>query len=166
VDTRLRKLEAGEYDAVVLAEAGLRRLGLADRITQILPFEIVLPAAGQGALAIEARADDEAARRFVSPLDHPLTRAAVLAERALIAALGAGCTAPVAALGRVEGERLTLSGRVLSPDGVELREAARSASLVEALVLGRQVAEELTNGGRVKEEGGEASGQWPVASGQ
>ena len=107
VDTRLRKLHEGGYDAVVLAEAGLRRLGLAGQITQ-LPLEIVLPAAGQGALGLETRADDAATRRIVAPLDHPPTHAAVRAERACWRrsrpAAGAG-----GRVGRVDGGRLTLS---------------------------------------------------------
>ncbi len=99
VDTRLRKLAEGGYDALVLAEAGLRRLGLDRHIAQVLPCEIVLPAPGQGAMAIETRADDERTRRIVADFDHPPTRAAVTAERTLLSALEGGCLAPVAALG-------------------------------------------------------------------
>ena len=117
VDTRLRKLHEGGYDALLLAEAGLRRLGLDHEIAEAVPLEIVLPAAGQGALGLETRDEDASARRIVAPLDHPPTHAAVRAERALLAALEGGCLAPVAALGRVEGERLTLTGRVIGHDG-------------------------------------------------
>jgi hydroxymethylbilane synthase len=143
VDTRVRKLRQGDYDGLVLAEAGLRRLGLAGQITETLPFEIVLPAAAQGALGLETRAADEAAYRLAVELDHPPSRAAVLAERALLAAVGGGCTAPVAALARVVGDRLTLTGRILSPDGVEMREATRTATIDDPLAAGRQVADLL-----------------------
>jgi hydroxymethylbilane synthase len=159
IDTRLRKLRgdpsdfrSGEnrtapYDALVLAEAGLRRLGLEAHITQKLPFEIVLPAPGQGALALEIRSDDEPTRRLVAQLDHAPTHAAVVAERAMLAALQGGCLAPVAALGRVDGDRLTLIGRVLSADGVRRIEAHETATLAEAVPLGRQVAELLLTQG-------------------
>jgi hydroxymethylbilane synthase len=147
VDTRVRKLEASEYDAVVLAEAGLHRLGLESRITQRLPLEIVLPAPGQGALALETRDDDEATRRAVAQLDHPPSHAAVEAERAMLAALQGGCLAPVAALGRIEAERLTLIGRVLSRDGVQRISSAETADPGDALDLGRHVAEMLLGQG-------------------
>lgn len=147
IDTRLRKLSSPEYDAIVLAEAGLRRLGLESHIAQILPLEIVLPAPGQGALALEVRADDESTRRIVAQLDHPPTHAAVAAERAMLAALQGGCLAPVAGLGRIDGDRLTLIGRVLSRDGVRRIEAHETATLAEAVPLGRQVAEVLLSQG-------------------
>jgi hydroxymethylbilane synthase len=143
VDTRVRKLREGQYDAIVLAEAGLARLGLAGEITQHIPLEIVLPAVGQGALALEARADDAAVRAATAPLDHQPTHAAVLAERALMATLQGGCTAPVAALGSVEGDRLTLVGRVVGLDGAKLLEARRTGSVADADALGRAVAEVL-----------------------
>jgi len=159
IDTRLRKLRGdcpdfrvGEngtvpFDALVLAEAGLRRLGLEAHITQRLPLEIVLPAPGQGALALEIRTDDEPTRRIVAQLDHPPTRAAVTAERAMLAALQGGCLAPIAALGRVDGDRLTLIGRVLGRDGVRRIEAHEAATLAEAVALGRQVADVLLDQG-------------------
>ncbi len=147
IDTRLRKLDEGGYDALVLAEAGLRRLGLDQHITQVLPWEIVLPAPGQGAMALETRADDEPTRRIAAELDHPPTRAAVTAERTLLAALQGGCLAPVAALGRIEGDRLTLVGRVLSRDGARRIEAADSAAVGEAVALGRHVADALLTQG-------------------
>lgn len=147
VDTRLRKVQTPDYDAVVLAEAGLRRLGLEAQITQTLPLEIVLPAPGQGALALEIRADDERTRRIVAELDHPPTHAAVAAERAMLAALQGGCLAPIAAFARVEGDRLTLVGRVLSRDGVRRIEATETATVAESLALGRQVAEALLTQG-------------------
>ena len=102
---------------MVLAEAGLTRLGLTAEITQSMPMSIVLPAVGQGALALETRRDDDATRAALAPLDHPPTHQAVLAERAMLAALHGGCLAPIAAWGRMENNRLALTGRVLSPDG-------------------------------------------------
>jgi len=143
VDTRLQKLRQGGFHALVLAEAGLRRLNFAGQITQILPLGIMLPAVGQGALGLETRDDDRDTRQIVARLDHPPTRAAVLAERALLSALQGGCMAPVAALGRVEQGRLTLTGRVLSHDGVKMLETSETAPVADAEVLGRRVAESL-----------------------
>lgn len=117
VDTRLRKLDQGQYDAIVLAEAGLRRLGLEGRITQVLPRTHMLPAVGQGALGLETREDDVAAQAALRPLDDRAARTAVLAERALLAALRAGCLAPVAALGELQQDQLVLTAAVFSPDG-------------------------------------------------
>jgi hydroxymethylbilane synthase len=147
VDTRLRKLDAGEGDALVLAEAGLSRLGLAARITEILLFDVMLPAPGQGALAVEVRADDAKTIEAVAALDHPPSRAEITAERTLLAALGGGCLAPVAALGRVEYGRLTLAARALSPDGRRMFESAASADAAEAESLGRRLAEKLLSQG-------------------
>jgi hydroxymethylbilane synthase len=143
VDTRLRKLERGDFDAVVLAEAGLARLGFAERITQVLPWSVLLPAVGQGALGLEARIDDQPVRQVVGKLNHPESEAAVLAERAMLAALQGGCLAPIAAWGRVEAGQLTLSGRVLRPDGSQKVEATLAADPSAAVELGRRVAESL-----------------------
>jgi hydroxymethylbilane synthase len=143
VDTRLRKLDQGDYDVVVLAEAGLRRLGLAVRITQKLPLALVLPAVGQGALGLETRSEDRRTREIIDRLDHPPTHAAVLAERAMLAALEGGCLAPIAAWGRVTGDELTLTGRVLLPDGSRKIEAELSGDPADPTELGRQVAEGL-----------------------
>lgn len=150
VDTRLRKLRQGQYDAVVLAEAGLRRLGLAEQITQLLPTAILMPAVGQGALGLETRGDDQAARRSVGPLDHPPTHQAVVAERAMLAALQGGCLAPIAAWGRIEDDRLKFTGRVLSPDGSRKLEATLTAAEAEAVELGLRVAEQLLAQGAAK----------------
>jgi hydroxymethylbilane synthase len=143
VDTRLRKLHQRGYDALLLAEAGLRRLGLAHEIAQVVPLEIMLPAVGQGALGLETRAADASARRIVAPLDHPPTHAAVRAERALLAALEGGCLAPVAALAGVDGDRLTLTARVISHDGAQMLEARQDAPPADAEILGRRVGEVL-----------------------
>ena len=143
VDTRLRKLDQGEYDALVLAEAGLRRLGLARHITQVLPTSVMLPAVGQGALGLETRSGDRAARETLQKLNHGPTHAAVLAERSMLAALRGGCLAPIAAWGRVEAARLTLTGRVISSDGGEMLEATLADDPAEAVQLGARVAEDL-----------------------
>lgn len=143
VDTRLRKLDEGRCDALILAQAGLERLGLGGRITQRLPLALVMPAVGQGALGLETRAEDAPVRAAVERLDHAESHAAVLAERSLLAALLGGCLAPIAAWGRVEGGVLTLSARVTHPSGAEQLDAEASASPEQAISLGRQVAESL-----------------------
>jgi hydroxymethylbilane synthase len=147
VDTRLRKLDDGEFDAIVLAQAGLTRLGLASRITQVLPREVMLPAVGQGALGIEIRADDERAQNAVGPLDDADTRAAVVAERALLAELRGGCLAPVGAWGRMDGEQLLLNAVVLSSDGKVRLHAQDASSPADAASLGRRVAQSLRQQG-------------------
>ena len=143
VDTRLRKLREGRYEAIILAQAGLLRLGLAQHVTQVLPLDLMLPAVGQGALGIEARADDAAAREALACLDHPATHAAVTAERAMLAALHGGCMAPIAAWGRTEDGHLVLTGRVLDPAGTRKLEAVEAGTLEEAEALGRSVADAL-----------------------
>jgi hydroxymethylbilane synthase len=147
VDTRLRKVHQGDYQALVLAEAGLTRLGLTAEITQSIPLSTVLPAVGQGALALETRRDDDATRAALAPLDHPPTHQAVLAERAMLAALHGGCLAPIAAWGRMENTRLALAGRVISPDGRFKLEAALEAAPQDSVNLGQRVAEQLLNQG-------------------
>ena len=110
VDTRLRKAQHGEYDAIVLAAAGVLRLGLEAAITEYLPFDLMLPAPGQGALAVQCRSDDLAIQSLLKPLDHEPTRAAVEAERSFLRGLGGGCAAPVAAYAARLGGTLTLTG--------------------------------------------------------
>jgi len=143
VDTRLRKLDAGQYEAIVLAEAGLKRLGWSHRVTQVLPPEIMLPAIGQGALGIETRASDQATRRWVEQLNDAESFLSVQAERALLAELRAGCLAPVGAWGRVVDGRLLLDGAVLSADGRERIRASDSGTPADAASLGVQVARTL-----------------------
>jgi hydroxymethylbilane synthase len=143
VETRLRKLDEGQFDAIVLAEAGLKRLGLGGGITHIIPQPAMLPAVGQGALGIEARADDELTRAALASLDHFETHQSVLAERTLLLALRAGCLAPVGALGRIEGGRLVLDAVVLSPDGQRRLVANGSADVAAAVTLGQDVADKL-----------------------
>jgi hydroxymethylbilane synthase len=143
VETRLRKLDDGEYEAIMLAEAGLSRLGLNARMTQVLPSDVMLPAVGQGALGIEARKDDQKTLALLAPLNHDQTQACVAAERSLLAALRAGCIAPVGALGQVAQGRLSLEAVVLSSDGRQRLAASGTAPVTQAEQLGRQVAEQL-----------------------
>lgn len=121
VDTRLRKLDAGEYDALILAGAGLERLGLAGRIVEVLKPPAFWPAVGQGALAIEIRADDEPLRRSLASLDDAAAHAAVRAERACLAALAGGCLAPIGAWARAEGGRIALGAAVFERDAAGVR---------------------------------------------
>jgi hydroxymethylbilane synthase len=152
VDTRLAKVSGGELDAVVLALAGLRRLGRAGEVSEILDPIQLLPAPAQGALAVECRAADAAAIATVAALDHADTRCAVAAERALLAALEAGCTAPVGALGEVaEGEdgllELFLRASVTALDGSDAVRDSATGSLQDPAGLGRQLAADLLANG-------------------
>jgi hydroxymethylbilane synthase len=148
VDTRLRKLQEGQYDALVLAEAGLARLGLAHGMTWRIGEDILLPAVGQGALAVEVRAERNPAINpayaIVSPLDDAKTRAAVISERELLASLCAGCLAPVGAIGRVSDDGiLRLSASVLSFDGQRKLFTEVHGPAEGYAVLGKQAASEL-----------------------
>ncbi len=143
VNTRLRKMAAGEVDAVVLALCGLERLGLGGRATDILPREIMLPAVGQGALAIECRADDETVRRLIEPLHDRLTAACVFAERAMLAALDGSCRTPIAGLAEVEGDRLILEGLLLKPDGSSEIRGRLEGRIDRAEAIGTELGKEL-----------------------
>ncbi len=143
VGTRLRKLQEGECDALILAEAGLRRLNLQHHITQVLPKSLMLPAVGQGALGLETRQDDGATREFLQHLDDPETHNAVLAERTLLARLHGGCRAPIGAWGRVDGQQLWLDAVVLVPDGSQRLTACASGPPSDAIELGHHVADDL-----------------------
>ncbi|HJN07519.1 MAG TPA: hydroxymethylbilane synthase [Pirellulaceae bacterium] len=143
VDTRLQKLDAGEYDAIILAQAGLSRLGLTDRITQRLSPDQMLPAVGQGALGIETRTSDETTIAAIAVLDDASTRAAVTAERTLLATLLGGCLAPVGAWARVDGKALTLDGVVLSTDGRQRIATQLTDELIAAARVGQHAAEKL-----------------------
>jgi hydroxymethylbilane synthase len=144
VDTRLRRLDEGQTDALVLAIAGLQRLGRDDRIAQVLDEDVAVPAPGQGAIAVQVRSDDPASAAAIGPLDHTPTRVAVEAERAFLAGTGGGCRAPIGALGRVEEDTLTLAGARARPDGSALRrgEVRGPAGSWEALAaeLARRLA--------------------------
>ncbi len=147
LDTRLRKLDAGRCDAIVVAAAGLNRLGWQDRITELLPVEVMCPAVGQGALAIETRLDDPAVADVCRLLDHPPTRAAVVAERAALAELGGGCQVPVGAHATVDGETLSLTAVVISPNARNSLRRSAQGALDEAEALGRSVGRALLEGG-------------------
>lgn len=141
VDTRLRKLESGEYDAIILAAAGVHRLGLDTHVRSRIPAEVMCPAVGQGALAIETRHDDVQTRTLLAFLNHAETRQAIECERALLGSLGGGCQVPIGAYAEKLGEKLHLRAMVGHPDGsIVLREQAEGDSAEE---LGRQVAQSL-----------------------
>jgi hydroxymethylbilane synthase len=146
VDTRLRKLEEGRYEAIVLAAAGLRRLGWETRIAEVLSPEVMLPAVGQGALAIETRADGEACE-LCRLLDDPASRQAVSAERALLAALGGGCQVPIAAHAVVTGETLRLRALVVSPDGALAVREEIDGPAADAVRLGEELGRRLLAAG-------------------
>ena len=147
VDTRLRKLDAGDYTAVILAAAGLRRLGLAERISAAIPTAEILPAVGQGALAIETRVDDSEALRLLSPLEDLRTRLACTAERSLLRSLGGGCQLPIAAHAIVEANRLRLEGLVAGLSGdVVIRDSLEGLA-TEASALGETLGRRLLKRG-------------------
>jgi hydroxymethylbilane synthase len=147
VDTRLRKLESGEYDAIILALAGLRRLGKTELVRQVMPIELMCPAAGQGALAIEIRAGDDDVRSALAFLDDKSARAETECERTLLKKLGGGCQVPIGAKAQFSESNLHLEAVVASPDGrTILRESARGE---KAPALGELVGERLLRqGGR------------------
>jgi hydroxymethylbilane synthase len=150
LDTRLRKLDAGEYAAIILAAAGLKRLGLADRIRGVLEPEVSLPAAGQGALGIEIAGSRDDVAAWLAPLHDRRTAYAVSAERAVSRALAGGCEVPLAAYADWHGDRLLVRGFVAMPDGSRILRAeacATPASEAAAEVLGRQVADALAQQG-------------------
>lgn len=147
LDTRLRKLDEGQFDAIVLAAAGLRRLGWANRIAELLPADICCPAVGQGALAIETRDDDGLAARLCRKLNHADTRAAVTAERALLGALGGGCQVPIGANASVTGGHLRLQAVVAAPDGSQLVRGHQDGPDTEAASIGASLAQELLGKG-------------------
>jgi hydroxymethylbilane synthase len=143
VDTRLRKLDEGEYDAIILASAGLRRLGFGHRISHAISTETMLSAVGQGALAVETRADDAATIQFIQPLNHEPTRLACTAERALLRALGGGCQTPIAAHAVVEHDRLKLDALVASISGERIVRDRLEAEASEAEQAGATLARRL-----------------------
>jgi hydroxymethylbilane synthase len=142
VGTRIAKLDRGEVQATLLAMAGLRRLGATDRAHPLAPEEI-LPAVGQGALAITCRSDDKATRDLLASLDDKNAHTAILAERAFLAVLDGSCRTPIAALAEVRGDRLTLRGLVATPDGRELLETAREGHRTDAARMGQDAGAEL-----------------------
>jgi len=149
VDTRIRKVEQGEYDAIVLAAAGLRRLGWQDIISETFRADIMLPAAGQGALAIETL-ESGAGFEAVVPLEDPWSRFAVTAERAMLEALGGGCQVPIGAHSYAENTDLFLTGAVFAPDGSEMIRYTAAGDCTRPNELGRSVAEVLLKRGAAR----------------
>jgi hydroxymethylbilane synthase len=146
LDTRLRKLDEGQYQAILLAAAGLKRLGWSDRIAEILPAETMCPAVGQGALAIETCASG-AGFEACRALDHADTHSAVLAERGVLSALGGGCQVPIGAHASVAGQRLYLRAVVIAPDGSEVVRGSSEGPAAEAEEMGRQLGADLLASG-------------------
>jgi len=147
VDTRIEKLKRGDFDAIVLAKAGLDRLGLSANISEVLSHEVSLPAAGQGAIGIETRAGDAATLRAIASLNDAETNSAVTAERAALAGLGGGCQVPIGAWARIQNGVLTLDVAVLSPDGTQRLCQKDSGSPEEANAIGMRVALKLRESG-------------------
>lgn len=147
LDTRLGKLDKGEYDAIVLAAAGLERLGLGGRISSLLDPADSLPAAGQGALGIEIRDDRDDMRAWLAPLVSAATTSCVLAERAVSRKLGGSCQVPLAAFAEISGDTLSLRALVASPDGTRMVRATRSGPVAGAEALGIAAAQELLDAG-------------------
>ena len=145
VDTRLRKLEAGEYDAIILAAAGLNRLGKTELVKQVIPAEVMCPAAGQGALGIEIRAGDSETRQHLAFLDDAAARATTTCERALLNKLGGGCQVPIGASAEMRNGRLHLEGIVAHPDGGKVLREARDGN--DPVELGELVGETLLRRG-------------------
>ena len=149
LETRLRKLDEGQYDAIVLASAGLRRLGWENRITELLDPDVMCPAVGQGALAVETRSDGGAAEEIAKRLEHRESRIAVTAERAVLRALGGGCQVPIGAYATVDADVVRLRAIIVSPDGTEIIRKQASGPVSEAATIGRALGEELlAQGGR------------------
>lgn len=147
LDTRLQKLDTGDLDAILLAVAGLKRLGWQERITQVLPSEICLPAVGQGALAIEARSNDEEILDILAFLNHQETRWAVEAERAYLAEVEGGCQIPIGVYATLQQDVLTLEAVILSVDGVRQIRQKISGAPADAIQLGQALAQEMLNAG-------------------
>lgn len=147
VDTRLRKVESGEYEAVMLSKAGLDRLGLSQRISEVLNPEICMPAVGQGAIAVECRLKDTEAGDILAPLDDAETRTAIIAERALLAALQGGCQVPLGAWARIERGGLVMDACVCSVDGAQIVRQSASAPPEQAAQLGEHLARLLIEAG-------------------
>ena len=143
VDTRLRKVEEGKYDAILLASAGLNRLGWANRITEEISHDILLPAMGQGALGIETRLDDTMIYDFISTLNHEQTHYAVSAERSLVGRLDGGCQVPIGAYARIEKGFITLKGLVASLDGEVIYKLENVGPVDDAINIGQELGSQL-----------------------
>ena len=147
VDTRIQKVDSGEYDAVILAEAGLARLGMTGRISEKLPLKEFIPAPGQGALGLVARRDDAKVLEVLKMIEHYQTRAEADAERELVKTLEGGCKVPIGALASAAGEKLRITGHIYSIDGKERLDAMKAGNIKDATTLGRSVADELISKG-------------------
>lgn len=147
VDTRLRKVDSGEYEAIVLAKAGLDRLGMSARITEVLSPDVCMPAVGQGAIAVQARIKDEELGDALAPLDDNETRQSIVAERALLGALQGGCQVPLGAWARFERNQLTMDAVVCSPDGANYIRQRVSGPTDQPRELGHQLAQMLIDAG-------------------
>ncbi len=152
VETRIQKVDNGEFDAVVLAEAGLARLGITGRISEQLPVEDFMPAPGQGALAVVARRDNLKVINILRSIEHPPTRAEIEAERELVRILEGGCKVPVGALARAHGDRIKIAACIFSIDGKEKLLAERSGRIQDGVVLAREMGGELIERGAKKIE--------------
>jgi hydroxymethylbilane synthase len=150
INTRLKRLDDGDYDAIILAAAGLKRMQLGARIRAYLSVEDSLPACGQGALGIECREDDTAVQALIAPLNHPITSDCVRAERALCRRLGGGCKVPVAAFAERHHDELTLRGLVASRNGMRILRSRLQGQAVNAESIGSRVADELLQQGAEK----------------
>lgn len=147
VETRIQKVDKGDYDGVVLAEAGLARLGMIDRISERLSIDDFIPAPGQGALAIVARRDNSRVIDLLGLIDHPPTRAEIEAEREIVRVLEGGCKVPIGAIARAKDDLLQVTARIYSIDGKESLVSERSGPVQDATVLAREVADELVSKG-------------------
>ncbi|MEK6769289.1 MAG: hydroxymethylbilane synthase [Gemmatimonadota bacterium] len=150
VDTRVRKALRGDYDAIVIAAAGASRLGLADAIREFLPLDVVMPAPGQAALAVQCRESDAATRAALAALDEPAVRAAVEAERAFLEGLGGGCAAPIAAHASADAARVALRGVVASFDGRRVVRVEGNAPAAESRALGLSLARQASEAGALE----------------
>ncbi|NQS75999.1 MAG: hydroxymethylbilane synthase [Peptococcaceae bacterium] len=147
VQTRIRKLDQKKYDAVILAYAGVHRMGLDHRISQVIPFEIILPAVGQGSVGVEVAADNDKMLVLVKNIDHTESRLAIEAERAFLKKLEGGCQVPIGAHAAVEGNCMRLEGAVFSLDGTDMIRASMIGDITEAELLGVKLAEKLLGSG-------------------
>jgi hydroxymethylbilane synthase len=150
VDTRLRKVDSGEYEAILLAKAGLDRLGLSQRIAEILSPDVCLPAVGQGAIAVEARLKDTEVSAMLGALDDAETRTAIIAERALLAAVQGGCQVPLGAWARTERGELVMEACVCSVDGVQYIKERATGTAENATQVGEQLARQLLDAGAME----------------
>jgi len=147
VETRLRKLDEGKYDALVLAAAGLERLGLQDRVSEILTQDVMIPAPGQGILAVAIRVGDAKTQRFVDVFEDPNARAAGSCERGFLAALGGGCQAPAGALAETIGGSIVITGIIISPDAIDVYKGDHEGKKSAAAAIGKRLAIDLLDQG-------------------